>query len=164
MTHPFFFFLSFVASLREHFGHKHPKYSDTLLDYGFYLLNVDNICQSVAIYQVREKWMLEKKKSPFYVLNLKKKKNLAFFLSSSDSARHSTVCVWGQEHPRCHGSRRPGLLLICASVQLGEIRQCSVSFDKTNTSSFSGQLTNFLKHVGCEQPWIKLLHCVQCLT
>ncbi len=37
---------------REHFGHKHPKYSDTLLDYGFYLLNVDNICQSVAIYQV----------------------------------------------------------------------------------------------------------------
>lgn len=41
----------FVSS-REHFGHKHPKYSDTLLDYGFYLLNVDNICQSVAIYQV----------------------------------------------------------------------------------------------------------------
>uniref|UniRef100_H2T0V3 Amyloid beta precursor protein (cytoplasmic tail) binding protein 2 n=1 Tax=Takifugu rubripes TaxID=31033 RepID=H2T0V3_TAKRU len=40
----------FVSS-REHFGHKHPKYSDTLLDYGFYLLNVDNICQSVAIYQ-----------------------------------------------------------------------------------------------------------------
>lgn len=39
-------------SYREHFGHKHPKYSDTLLDYGFYLLNVDNICQSVAIYQV----------------------------------------------------------------------------------------------------------------
>lgn len=37
---------------REHFGAKHPKYSDTLLDYGFYLLNVDNICQSVAIYQV----------------------------------------------------------------------------------------------------------------
>uniref|UniRef100_A0A8C8F215 Amyloid protein-binding protein 2 n=1 Tax=Oncorhynchus tshawytscha TaxID=74940 RepID=A0A8C8F215_ONCTS len=36
---------------REHFGQKHPKYSDTLLDYGFYLLNVDNICQSVAIYQ-----------------------------------------------------------------------------------------------------------------
>lgn len=41
-----------VVSYREHFGHKHPKYSDTLLDYGFYLLNVDNICQSVAIYQV----------------------------------------------------------------------------------------------------------------
>ena len=41
-----------VVPFREHFGHKHPKYSDTLLDYGFYLLNVDNICQSVAIYQV----------------------------------------------------------------------------------------------------------------
>uniref|UniRef100_A0A673BE30 Uncharacterized protein n=1 Tax=Sphaeramia orbicularis TaxID=375764 RepID=A0A673BE30_9TELE len=41
-----------VFLAREHFGHKHPKYSDTLLDYGFYLLNVDNICQSVAIYQV----------------------------------------------------------------------------------------------------------------
>ncbi|KAJ7990111.1 hypothetical protein DPEC_G00296930 [Dallia pectoralis] len=40
-----------VFQAREHFGHKHPKYSDTLLDYGFYLLNVDNICQSVAIYQ-----------------------------------------------------------------------------------------------------------------
>lgn len=41
-----------VCFCREHFGAKHPKYSDTLLDYGFYLLNVDNICQSVAIYQV----------------------------------------------------------------------------------------------------------------
>ncbi|XP_061682952.1 amyloid protein-binding protein 2 isoform X3 [Syngnathoides biaculeatus] len=40
-----------VFLAREHFGVKHPKYSDTLLDYGFYLLNVDNICQSVAIYQ-----------------------------------------------------------------------------------------------------------------
>ncbi|XP_061637218.1 amyloid protein-binding protein 2 isoform X2 [Phyllopteryx taeniolatus] len=40
-----------VFLAREHFGLKHPKYSDTLLDYGFYLLNVDNICQSVAIYQ-----------------------------------------------------------------------------------------------------------------
>ncbi|KAJ8403890.1 hypothetical protein AAFF_G00347580 [Aldrovandia affinis] len=40
-----------VFLAREHFGPKHPKYSDTLLDYGFYLLNVDNICQSVAIYQ-----------------------------------------------------------------------------------------------------------------
>ena len=42
----------FVSFYRDHFGSKHPKYSDTLLDYGFYLLNVDNICQSVAIYQV----------------------------------------------------------------------------------------------------------------
>uniref|UniRef100_A0AAY4AM09 Amyloid protein-binding protein 2 n=1 Tax=Denticeps clupeoides TaxID=299321 RepID=A0AAY4AM09_9TELE len=41
-----------VFLARCHFGNKHPKYSDALLDYGFYLLNVDNICQSVAIYQV----------------------------------------------------------------------------------------------------------------
>ncbi|XP_035242367.1 amyloid protein-binding protein 2 [Anguilla anguilla] len=40
-----------VFLAREHFGQKHPKYSDALLDYGFYLLNVDNICQSVAVYQ-----------------------------------------------------------------------------------------------------------------
>ncbi|EPY86534.1 amyloid protein-binding protein 2 [Camelus ferus] len=43
-----------VYLARDHFGSKHPKYSDTLLDYGFYLLNVDNICQSVAIYQEAE--------------------------------------------------------------------------------------------------------------
>ena len=48
-----------ISCYREHFGLKHPKYSDTLLDYGFYLLNVDNICQSVAIYQV------SKRVSPF---------------------------------------------------------------------------------------------------
>uniref|UniRef100_A0AAJ7SMA9 Amyloid protein-binding protein 2 n=1 Tax=Petromyzon marinus TaxID=7757 RepID=A0AAJ7SMA9_PETMA len=40
-----------VYLAREHFGLKHPKYSDALLDYGFYLLNVDNICQSVTVYQ-----------------------------------------------------------------------------------------------------------------
>ena len=40
-----------VYLAREHFGSKHAKYSDTLLDYGFYLLNVDNISQSLAIYQ-----------------------------------------------------------------------------------------------------------------
>uniref|UniRef100_UPI00358E867D amyloid protein-binding protein 2 isoform X2 n=1 Tax=Myxine glutinosa TaxID=7769 RepID=UPI00358E867D len=40
-----------VFLAREHFGVKHPKYSDALLDYGFYLLNVDNICQSVTVYQ-----------------------------------------------------------------------------------------------------------------
>lgn len=37
---------------REHFGSKHHKYSDALLDYGFFLLNVDAICQSVQVYQV----------------------------------------------------------------------------------------------------------------
>jgi hypothetical protein len=36
---------------RDHFGTKHQKYSDALLDYGFYLLNIDSICQSVKVYQ-----------------------------------------------------------------------------------------------------------------
>lgn len=40
------------ASLnREKFGPKHHKYSDTLLDYGFFLLNIDSISQSVQVYQ-----------------------------------------------------------------------------------------------------------------
>ena len=37
---------------REHFGPRHHKYSDTLLDYGFFLLNVDAITQAVQVYQV----------------------------------------------------------------------------------------------------------------
>ncbi|XP_002733774.1 amyloid protein-binding protein 2 [Saccoglossus kowalevskii] len=40
-----------VYLTREHFGIHHPKYSDALLDYGFYLLNVDSISQSVTVYQ-----------------------------------------------------------------------------------------------------------------
>nr|XP_054749319.1 amyloid protein-binding protein 2-like [Lytechinus pictus] len=40
-----------VCLVREHFGVRHPKYSDVLLDFGFYLLNVDSICQSTAVYQ-----------------------------------------------------------------------------------------------------------------
>ncbi|KAK2193494.1 hypothetical protein NP493_12g07051 [Ridgeia piscesae] len=40
-----------VQHARENFGPKHHKYSDALLDYGFYLLNVDAICQAVQVYQ-----------------------------------------------------------------------------------------------------------------
>ncbi|XP_070572060.1 amyloid protein-binding protein 2-like [Ptychodera flava] len=40
-----------VYLTREHFGTRHPKYADALLDYGFYLLNVDSITQSVIVYQ-----------------------------------------------------------------------------------------------------------------
>lgn len=36
---------------REYFGCRHPKYSDTLVDYGFYLLNIDCVAQSVQVYQ-----------------------------------------------------------------------------------------------------------------
>ena len=42
----FYFFLP-----RQHFGDHHPKYADTLIDYGFYLLNVDSIRLSVQVYK-----------------------------------------------------------------------------------------------------------------
>ncbi|XP_014664027.1 PREDICTED: amyloid protein-binding protein 2-like isoform X3 [Priapulus caudatus] len=40
-----------VHVARDAFGCQHPKYADTLLDYSFYLLNVDQISQSVQVYQ-----------------------------------------------------------------------------------------------------------------
>lgn len=33
------------------FGQKHQKYADSLLDYGFFLLNVDSVSQSVNVYK-----------------------------------------------------------------------------------------------------------------
>lgn len=42
-----------VYLARDVFGPNHPKFADTLLDYGFYLLNSDCVKQSVAIYEVR---------------------------------------------------------------------------------------------------------------
>lgn len=41
----------FCALCRDHFGVKHHRYSDALLEYGFYLLNVDYISQAVQVYQ-----------------------------------------------------------------------------------------------------------------
>ncbi|EDX01021.1 amyloid protein-binding protein 2 [Drosophila yakuba] len=40
-----------VRRAREHFGPKHQKYGDALLDYGFFLLNVDSVFQSVNVYK-----------------------------------------------------------------------------------------------------------------
>ncbi|XP_054287925.1 amyloid protein-binding protein 2-like [Macrosteles quadrilineatus] len=40
-----------VHLARDIYGPQHPKFADTLLDYGFYLLNNDCIKQSVAIYE-----------------------------------------------------------------------------------------------------------------
>lgn len=37
---------------RIHLGKDDPKYADALLDFGFYLLNVDSIVQSVDVYKV----------------------------------------------------------------------------------------------------------------
>jgi len=36
----------------EEFGSKHHRYADALLDYGFFLLNIDSICQAVKVYQM----------------------------------------------------------------------------------------------------------------
>ena len=41
-----------VVIASEVFGDQHPKYADTLIDYGFYLLSVDAISQGVQVYQV----------------------------------------------------------------------------------------------------------------
>ncbi|KAK3600300.1 hypothetical protein CHS0354_027144 [Potamilus streckersoni] len=40
-----------VSFARDCFGLKHPKYSDALLDYGFYLLNVDSVNAAIQVYQ-----------------------------------------------------------------------------------------------------------------
>jgi hypothetical protein len=40
-----------VGSARSTFGSNHQKYAEALLDYGFFLLNVDSISSSVAIYK-----------------------------------------------------------------------------------------------------------------
>lgn len=40
-----------VARARKAFGTSHLKYSDALLDYGFFLLNVDSITRSVNVYK-----------------------------------------------------------------------------------------------------------------
>ena len=40
-----------VYKARNTFGPQHQKYAETLLDYGFYLLNTDSIANSVAIYK-----------------------------------------------------------------------------------------------------------------
>uniref|UniRef100_A0A8D7ZWJ0 Amyloid protein-binding protein 2 n=1 Tax=Culex pipiens TaxID=7175 RepID=A0A8D7ZWJ0_CULPI len=39
-----------VCRARNSFGTNHQKYADALLDYGFFLLNVDSIANSVAVY------------------------------------------------------------------------------------------------------------------
>jgi hypothetical protein len=41
-----------VCLAKDVFDKDHPKYSDTLLDFGFFLLNFDSIRQSVGVYEV----------------------------------------------------------------------------------------------------------------
>lgn len=45
----------------------HPKYSDVLIDYGFYLLNSDSIVNSVAVYKVNSETILFFSLSRFYL-------------------------------------------------------------------------------------------------
>ncbi|KAH8266996.1 hypothetical protein KR026_001822, partial [Drosophila bipectinata] len=40
-----------VRRARQHFGVSHQKYGDVLMDYGFFLLNVDSVFQSVNVYK-----------------------------------------------------------------------------------------------------------------
>ncbi|KOB71139.1 putative amyloid beta protein, partial [Operophtera brumata] len=40
-----------VSAARAVYGHAHPRYAAALLDYGFYLLNIDSIVHSVAVYK-----------------------------------------------------------------------------------------------------------------
>ncbi|XP_046740458.1 amyloid protein-binding protein 2 [Diprion similis] len=55
-----------VYLARELFSGNHPKYSDVLTDYGFYLLNYDNVISSVSV----QKTALEIKKFIFGKTNL----------------------------------------------------------------------------------------------
>lgn len=55
-----------VVIASEVFGDQHPKYADTLIDYGFYLLSVDAISQGVQVYQTA----LDVRQSVFGGINL----------------------------------------------------------------------------------------------
>lgn len=44
---------------RHYFGESHQKFADTLLDYGFFLSNVDDIVRSVQAYTVSQRTTLD---------------------------------------------------------------------------------------------------------
>lgn len=52
LVHNFLINKQLSSFCRQHFGCDHPKYADTLIDYGYYLLNVDAINLSVKVYKV----------------------------------------------------------------------------------------------------------------
>lgn len=52
LVHSFLIKEQLASFCRQHFGCDHPKYADTLIDYGYYLLNVDAINLSVKVYKV----------------------------------------------------------------------------------------------------------------
>jgi len=72
----------------EEFGKEHPKFADALIDYGFYLLNVDCIPQAVIIYQLA----LNVRKHCFTTLG--KGSNLAVAAAHEDLAYATYVLVY----------------------------------------------------------------------
>lgn len=70
-----------VYLAREIFDTDHPKYSDVLIDYGFYLLNYDSIINSVSVYKV----LISEYISHINLHNQKiLKKNFSFFQTALD--------------------------------------------------------------------------------
>ena len=53
---------------RQHYGDKHPTYADSLVDYGFYLLNVDSVNSAVKIYQVQCETLFVESRKTFQTL------------------------------------------------------------------------------------------------
>lgn len=158
--------MQYLLSYREHFGHKHPKYSDTLLDYGFYLLNVDNICQSVAIYQVggserQQKYscslmsrtMLFGNASSFFFFSYISRRHLIFdslYLGARTSMLPQPMKTWPTPH-MCISTALENLIMLC---------ECNES----NTTLFSGQSANCIRHEflrgGSTPSWLILVLCL----
>ncbi|XP_066937070.1 amyloid protein-binding protein 2 isoform X1 [Macrobrachium rosenbergii] len=93
-----------VMIATEVFGDKHPKYADTLIDYGFYLLNVDAISQGVQVY----KTALEVRQYVFGGVNL----HVAIAHEDLAYASYVHNYAFGKfDHARTHAERAIDLML-----------------------------------------------------
>ncbi|KAG7157760.1 Amyloid protein-binding protein 2-like [Homarus americanus] len=93
-----------VMIATEVFGDKHPKYADTLIDYGFYLLNVDAISQGVQVYQTA----LEVRQNVFGGINL----HVAIAHEDLAYASYVHNYAFGKfTHARTHAERAIELML-----------------------------------------------------
>lgn len=93
-----------VMIATEVFGDKHPKYADTLIDYGFYLLNVDAISQGVQVYQTA----LDVRQSVFGGINL----HVAIAHEDLAYASYVHNYAFGKfTHARTHAERAIELML-----------------------------------------------------
>lgn len=158
--------MQYLLSCREHFGHKHPKYSDTLLDYGFYLLNVDNICQSVAIYQVGGSERQQKCRCSLMSRAMLFGKASSFFFFSYISRRHS---IFDSLYLGARTSMLPQPMKtwptphMCISTALGNLTMLC-EYNETDTRSFSVQSTNYIRYEfllgGSTPSWLILMLCL----